>query len=129
MHELTIASSLIDLASDHASRNGRGRVTGMHVRLGVMCGIARSLYFCFGPATRGTPCEGARLHIEEVPLTIFCEHCAEARSPLSLSNLRCPDCGRPSRKVLSGREMELTHIELEEEAPFPALAPVWQTLQ
>ncbi|AWC25031.1 Hydrogenase/urease nickel incorporation protein HypA [Aminobacter sp. MSH1] len=129
MHELTIASSLIDLASDHAARNGRARVTGMHVRLGVMCGIARSLYFCFGPATRGTLCEGAKLHIEEVPLTIFCEHCAEARSPLSLSNLRCTDCGRPSRKVLSGREMELTHIELEEEAPHPALAPIGQTLQ
>ena len=38
--------------------------------------------------------------------------CAEVRSPLSLSNLRCPDCGRPSRKVLSGREMgRLYHAE------------------
>ncbi|MFU0507135.1 hydrogenase maturation nickel metallochaperone HypA [Pseudaminobacter sp. NGMCC 1.201702] len=129
MHELTIASSLIDLAHDHASKHGGARVTDMHVRLGAMCGIARSLYFCFGPATRGTLCEGAKLHIEEVPLTIFCDSCGEARSPISFSNLRCPDCGRPSRKVLSGREMELTHIGLEEEAPHPALAPVGQALQ
>jgi len=129
MHELTIASSLIDLANDHARKNGGARVTDMHVRLGAMCGIARSLYFCFGPATRGTLCEGARLHIEEVPLTIFCDSCDEARFPISLANLRCPDCGRPSRRVLSGREMELTHIELEEDAPYPAQAPAGQALQ
>lgn len=129
MHELTIATSLIDLACDHATRNGSVRVTGMHVRLGVMCGVARSLYFCFAPATRGTLCEGAKLHIEEVPLTIFCDSCDAVRSPISPTNLRCPGCGRPSRKVLSGREMELAHIEIEETVSSPTFAPSALTLQ
>jgi hydrogenase nickel incorporation protein HypA/HybF len=113
MHELTIALSLVEMAHDHAARNNAVRVTDVHVRLGALCGIARSLYFCFGAATRGTLCEGARLHIEEVPLTVFCDSCGGSRSPRSHFNLRCPDCGRPTRKVLSGREMDLTHIECE----------------
>jgi hydrogenase nickel incorporation protein HypA/HybF len=129
MHELTIATSLIDLASDYAARNGSARVTAMHVRLGVMCGVARSLYFCFAPATRGTLCEGAKLHIEEIPLTIFCDTCDAVKSPISPANLRCPGCGRPSRKVLSGREMELAHIEIEENPSGPVFAPGALALQ
>lgn len=113
MHELTIAASLIAIACDHAGKLGARRVTRMHVRLGAMRGIARSLYFCFGPATRGTLCEAATLHIEEIPLTLFCASCNGARTPRSLANLRCPDCGRPSRQVLSGRELELVDIEIE----------------
>jgi hydrogenase nickel incorporation protein HypA/HybF len=113
MHELTIAASLIAIACDHAEKQGARRVSRMHVRLGAMRGIARSLYFCFGPATRGTLCEAATLHIEEIPLTLFCAACNGARAPRSLANLRCPDCGRPSRQVLSGRELELVDIEIE----------------
>ena len=113
MHEITIATSLIELASEHALREGSARVTSLYVRLGAMCGIARSLYFCFGPATRGTACEGAVLHIEEVPVTIFCHRCQAACSPLTIANLCCPHCGTRSREVRSGREMELTHIEVE----------------
>lgn len=119
MHELTIAASLIAIACDHAGKQGARRVTHTHVRLGAMRGIARSLYFCFGPATRGTLCEGAILHIEEIPLTLFCAACNDTKTPRSLANLRCPDCGRPSRQVLSGRELELVNIEIEKEPePF-----------
>jgi hydrogenase nickel incorporation protein HypA/HybF len=121
MHELTIAASLIAIACDHAEKLGARRVTQMHIRLGAMRGIARSLYFCFGPATRGTLCAGAKLHIEEIPLTLFCMTCNETKTPRSLANLRCPDCGRPSRQVLSGRELELVDIEIEKtpsEEPF-----------
>ncbi len=113
MHELTIANSLVELASAHAAENGARRVVAISVRMGVLCGIGRSLYFCFEPASRGTLCDGARLHIEEVPLSVRCEHCDETKVPKALYNFRCPDCGYPTPKVVSGREMELTSIELE----------------
>ncbi len=123
MHELTIAASLIDLACDHAARHGATRVTRIDVRLGVACGIARSLYFCFGPASRGTACAEAELHIDEVPLTVFCATCDAVKTPKALYNFRCPDCGRPTPKVVTGREMQLVAIELADEprsAPAPA---------
>ena len=112
MHELTIATSLVELACDHASRNGGGRVARVDIRLGVLCGIARSLYFCWEPASRGTACEGADLHIEEVPLTVMCASCDAVKTPRALHNFRCPDCGRPTPKVVTGREMQLAAIEL-----------------
>ena len=113
MHELTIANSLVELACAHATDNGAQRVKAVSVRMGVLCGIGRSLYFCFEPASRGTLCEGAALSIEEVPLTVRCENCDDVKVPRALYNFRCPDCGYPTPKVVTGREMELVSIELE----------------
>lgn len=113
MHELTIANSLVELACAHATDNGAQRVKAISVRMGVLCGIGRSLYFCFEPASRGTMCEGAALSIEEVPLTVRCENCDDVKVPRALYNFRCPDCGYPTPKVVTGREMELVSIELE----------------
>ena len=113
MHELTIANSLVELASAHAAERGARRVTAISVRMGVLCGIGRSLYFCFDPASRGTLCEGARLSIEEVALSVRCDHCDETKVPRALYNFRCPDCGYPTPKVITGREMELVSIELD----------------
>lgn len=113
MHELTLANSLVDLASDYAQRHGALRVSSITIRLGVLCGISRALYFCFEPASRGTRCEGASLTILESPLSVFCANCNEEKTPRALHNLRCPDCGRPTPKVLSGREMELVSIGIE----------------
>lgn len=112
MHELTLATSLIDLAATHAAHHGATEVTKITIRMGVMCGIARSLYFCFGPASRGTCCENAQLTIFEIPLTVFCNVCNETKTPRSLFNLRCPACGSRTPKILTGREMELVSIEL-----------------
>jgi hydrogenase nickel incorporation protein HypA/HybF len=113
MHELTLANSLVELASDYAQRNAALRVSSITIRLGVLCGISRSLYFCFEPASRGTRCEGASLTIIESPLSVFCANCNEAKTPRALFNLRCPDCGRRTPKVLTGREMDLVSIEIK----------------
>ena len=113
MHELTLANSLVELASDYAQRHGAPRVSSVTIRLGILCGIGRALYFCFEPAARGTRCERASLTILESPLSVFCVHCNDAKTPRTPHNLRCPDCGRPTPRVLTGREMELVSIEIE----------------
>jgi len=112
MHELSIANALIGQVCEHAASAGAERVAAINVRMGALSGIAKALYFCFPSASRGTLCEGAILHIEEVPLTVMCGHCAAIKTPAALYNFRCPDCGRPTPKVLTGREMQLVSIEL-----------------
>jgi len=121
MHELSIARNLIELASEHAGREGADRIRRVRVRLGVLSGLLRPLHFCFAAAARGTPCEGAILEIEEVPLTVLCPRCDEVKAPQSLYGFRCPDCGSPTPKVVTGREMQLVSLELEagEAVPLP----------
>lgn len=112
MHEMTVATALVDQVCEHAEQVGAVRVSEINIRMGVLSGIARSLYFCFPSAARGTLCEGAVLRIDEVPLTVMCTHCDAVKTPAALYNFRCPDCGRPTPKVLTGREMQLISVGL-----------------
>lgn len=112
MHELSIASALVDQVCEHAAGSGAERVASVSIRMGALSGISRALHFCFPSASRGTLCEGAILHIDEVPLTVMCIHCEAVKAPAALYNFRCPDCGRPTPKVVTGREMQLVSIEL-----------------
>jgi hydrogenase nickel incorporation protein HypA/HybF len=112
MHEMSIASALVDQVCEQAESLGAARVAEINLRMGVLSGIARSLHFCFPSASRATLCDGARLNIDEVPLTVLCTHCDAVKTPAALYNFRCPDCGRPTPKVLTGREMQLVSIGL-----------------
>ena len=112
MHELSIANALVDQVCEHAVSRGAERVAKISIRMGALSGIARALHFCFPAAARQTLCDGAILYIDEVPLTVMCSFCREVKTPAALYNFRCPDCGRPTPKVLTGREMQLVSIEL-----------------
>lgn len=122
MHELALARSLVEMVDDYAAQNGDQAVRRIHIRLGQMSAMTRALYFCFDSVSRGTRSEGAVLDIEEVPLTVRCHHCNEVKTPSGRYNFRCPDCGMPTPEMITGREMQLTAIELG-----PPLPPVSAT--
>ena len=113
MHELALARSLIEMVDEYAFKNGGRPVRRINCRLGELSAMTRALYFCFESASKGSRCEGAELVIEEVPLSVFCHTCDAVKTPSGRFNFRCPDCGFPTPKVVTGREMQLTSIELE----------------
>jgi len=123
MHELSITKSLIELACEYARDEGAQKVTRISVRLGSQSVIMRSLYFCFDSVTKGTVCEGAILDIEEVPLSAYCPACDESKLLPSRTSFRCPDCGTPTPKVLTGREMLLISLNLEYDEPHTTVPP------
>jgi hydrogenase nickel incorporation protein HypA/HybF len=113
MHEFSIASAVVDTALRHAA--GR-RVTVVTVRFGRLRQIVpESLEFAFGVLTRETLCEGARLEQELVPARLRCEPCAEEWE-IELPAFRCARCGGADVAVLSGEELEVESIEVEEGA-------------
>jgi hydrogenase nickel incorporation protein HypA/HybF len=118
MHELSIAMSLIDAASEELPRLGPGvRVSALHVRLGPLAGVvADALMFSFDMAASGSRIDGARLEIEQVPITVFCDRCATERIIPSASFLHCPVCHAPASHVLTGRELELVALEVIDDA-------------
>jgi hydrogenase nickel incorporation protein HypA/HybF len=65
MHELSVALSLVDIASEEGGRLG-GRVCAVHVKIGQLAGVAReALVFSYDIACQDTPIAGSRLVIEE----------------------------------------------------------------
>ncbi len=65
MHELSIAASIVEIASEEGERHG-GRVEVVHLRLGALSGVVKdALLFSWDLACGETPIEGAKLLVEE----------------------------------------------------------------
>jgi hydrogenase nickel incorporation protein HypA/HybF len=113
MHELSIASAIIDTAVRHA---GGQRVTAVYIRAGQLRQVVpESLAFYFEHVARETPCEGARLELEVLPARLLCEAC-EHDWRLDEAVFRCPRCGAGEVRITAGEELEVESIEIEEEA-------------
>ena len=116
MHELSIAYSLIETASAalrDADVAKDQQVQTVHLRLGTLSGVVKSaLLYCFDIAAEGTPLEGARLAIEELPVMVHCPRCEEDVVLPSVQSFRCPQCDTPTSQIVQGREMELTSLEV-----------------
>lgn len=114
MHELSIALSLIEMASEEAERRGGPRVEAIHLRLGALAGVVKdALLSAYDVAQEGSAIAGARLVIEDVPVVIDCAACGVERVPDGGRWFLCPVCGSPAARVVSGRELEVTALELD----------------
>ncbi|MBN1634363.1 MAG: hydrogenase maturation nickel metallochaperone HypA [Ignavibacteria bacterium] len=112
MHELSIAQNIFDLVRENV--NGNARVKNINMKLGEISGVvSESLEFCFEVITKGTELENAVLKIEKIPVTAKCNEC---NLEFNVENLffLCPECGSPDVKILTGTEMQVTEIEIDD---------------
>ena len=116
MHELSIAVSLVDAASEEAAQAGAERVSAVHLKLGALSGVVRdALAFSFDIATENTMLEGAALNIKEVPAVAFCPRCQAEKQLTEVHpafRAACPACGTPTPELRQGKELEITAIEI-----------------
>ncbi len=113
MHELSIMQSALDEALREAKAAGAARVHEIRLRVGVLSGVVPdALQFAFEALASGTPAEGATLAIDSVPARFWCVRC---RREFEVPNFRCecPECGRVSGELRSGRELELSSMEVD----------------
>ena len=114
MHELSIAMSLVELAEEEAERRGV-QVLAVHLRLGALSGVVKeALLSCYEMVCEGTPLQGSRLVVEDVPILIMCPHCRAPRMVVSMQLFCCAECGAPAAEVAQGKELEVVALEVEE---------------
>jgi hydrogenase nickel incorporation protein HypA/HybF len=117
MHELSIALSMIDAVLE-AREQHAGRVEAIHVRLGPLSGVDRSAFeFAYEVARDGTPLATTKLLVEESAIEFECSRCLTIRNLAAMQPLACPVCGTPAEKIMSGRELEITALEIIEDEP------------
>ena len=114
MHELSIAISIVDLAREEAEQRSV-RVNAVHLKLGRLSGVVKdALLASYDIAAAGTPLQGSRLLIEEVPIVAYCPQCAARRTVDSAEWFTCSDCHSPISEILEGKELEVVALEIEE---------------
>jgi hydrogenase nickel incorporation protein HypA/HybF len=113
MHELSIATSIVEAVAGQVQEQGGGRVVAVNLRIGrLSCVHEDPLRFSFDLVREGTPLEAAELRIEEVPVVIWCPTCEAERELPGIQSFVCPACGTRSGDIRRGRELDLESIEL-----------------
>lgn len=115
MHELSVTQEVIDTIEQARAEAGAHLiVTAVHLKIGRFTAVVPDyLRHYYDLLTQGTPLHGAELHIELVPIVARCRACDTefvSESPMLL----CPECGATRADVLSGRDLLVESIEVDE---------------
>lgn len=115
MHELSIALSIIEIATEELQRRGGRGVKTVYLQLGPLAGVVpEALTSAFELAREETPLANSRLVYEAVPLRVFCQTCQREQTLSGDQDLRCPACETPCGEIISGRELEIAAMEIEQ---------------
>jgi hydrogenase nickel incorporation protein HypA/HybF len=115
MHELSVAQNILDIVQQSVPKNELADVRIVHVKLGTFSGVvADSLDFCFSAISAETPLAKAHLEFEHIPFAVRCNQCRRTFEN-DIGFMVCPECGGAETVILSGRELQVTEIELENE--------------
>jgi hydrogenase nickel incorporation protein HypA/HybF len=127
MHELSIASSIVESVSESAAAYPGARVLEVRLRVGALASVVEdSLQFCWTIVTEDTPLAGSRLIVHTLPIVIHCANCETDSELNGVQNFHCPRCGQIAADFRQGRELEIESIEIEDNLegnPRSAAAP------
>lgn len=114
MHELSIATSLIEVVTTHLIESGAAGVKSITVEIGDLSGVVpAALLSAFMVARQSEKgLEQAELIIWPVAVEVACSICSKSQPAMSVSNLRCSRCLTPCVNVVRGRELEVVTIEV-----------------
>ncbi len=114
MHELGIASSILECVQKEAQRHPGVHISKVGVKLGELSGVdGDALQFGFDVLVKDTEWEPLALELEWIPRVQRCPKCAyEFR--MTEFDPRCPLCGEFSTQCISGEELDIAYMEVDE---------------
>lgn len=112
MHEVSLIESIVTALERMMEEEKWRKITEVRLRVGVLRQVnPEILSFAFETVTKGTPLEGARLVVTDIPLEYRCRECGREWGE---ENGLCPGCGSAARESLAGMELEIESLEVEE---------------
>jgi hydrogenase nickel incorporation protein HypA/HybF len=114
MHELSIAQNIIEMVQEYVPEPEWKQVSAVRVKIGTMAGIVPdSLDFSFQAITAETAFRKTRLITERIPFCVQCRTCND-QTENEDGFAVCSKCGSTDIKILSGTELQVSEIEMEE---------------
>lgn len=116
MHEMAIAMEIVDIVKGSIPQDlPDAQVRRINLEVGRLSAIVPdSLRFCFDLIVKGTSLEGAELIIQQRPVVARCRNC-QTQWTVTEPVFLCEACGNGSLDMLSGRELDIISIEIEDE--------------
>lgn len=112
MHEMSLAEGIRSIVTDHARTHGFARVTVLRLEIGRFAGVEKpALEFAFDVVMRGSPAEGARLEMLDLPGQALCYDCMKTVEIADRLD-PCPLCGGGRLIPQGGDEMRIKDMEV-----------------
>ncbi len=112
MHEMSLVEGIRTIVEDQARAQAFSRVLVLRLEIGAFAGVEKAaLDFAWDVVMRGTPAEGARLEMIDLPGRAMCLDCAtlvEIADRLA----PCPLCGGGNLLAQGGDEMRVRNMEV-----------------
>ena len=123
MHELSIASGLVEKLLDFAEKNPDKKIVEVRLAVGELSHIEHEqMRFCYQAITTETALEGSTLEIEKIDAMVKCPHCSYrgrpkywdgALSGIPVATLECPSCGKAT-EATDGKECAIKSLRCTE---------------
>jgi len=121
MHELSMATQIVENVLEEAKRHDAKKVTEVHLVIGKMMFLGvDQVRFSYGILVKDTIMEDSKLIIKEQDGVIECPSCGfKGAVPIEddpayhvpVPSLRCPKCGEAA-KIVEGKECTIASIRL-----------------
>lgn len=119
MHELSIASAIIESVMEFATASPGRKILGVRLLVGELtCVEPEQLRFSYTALSRETPLEDSALEIERADAEVHCRNCSyrgrpkywdDALSDTLVATLQCPACGKAA-EATRGHECTIKTI-------------------
>jgi hydrogenase nickel incorporation protein HypA/HybF len=120
MHEMGIANSILHAVKVESARYPGCRPQKIGVKIGELAAVdPDSLQFCFDVLKQEAGFSDLQLEIEFLPRRHRCDDC-QREFKVQDYDLHCPECGQATSLCVSGDELELAYLEVEEHEPSTA---------
>ena len=125
MHELSIATSLVEALLEIAKKQAATKVLAVELRVGKLRLISLDqLRFSYEILSKGSLLEGSPLTIEETPGFTRCPNCGYAKEfetgdmslHFALPSMKCPKCAT-DLKIEGGDECVITKVRMALPSP------------
>ncbi len=116
MHELSVTTSILEIALRHAEQAKASRVTDVYLVIGQLASIVDdSVQFYWDMISENTLASHAQLHFRRIPAELECRACGH-RYHLGDTEMACPNCNHLGFTFVSGNEFYVEAISVEEQA-------------
>lgn len=112
MHEVALCESIRRVIGDAARARGFASVRLVRLEIGRFAAVERqALEFAFDAVMQGSPAEGARLEIVDLPGRAMCYDC-QREVEIAARLDPCPRCGGGRLMPVGGNEMRIKELEV-----------------
>jgi hydrogenase nickel incorporation protein HypA/HybF len=116
MHEISLVRNIFRTLEGEFPEGERRRIAAIHLKAGLLSNVEPTLMYNAFEAVTATDYPQYRhvqLHIETVPIEVYCASC-DQRSRIEDYRFRCAHCAQPNNNVVQGMELLISGVEMGE---------------